>query len=243
MPGDGSKFVVEQGDDARTVPVRLLVVQGEERPPVDVSSEPMVMTFPHLLVREGIAFLALSIVLVGISLLFDAPLEGLASPEKTPNPAKAPWYFLGLQELLHYYPPFVAGVLLPSILLISLAVIPYFKINLERRDMWDEQASGRFLSLGITWLAVVALSALFYFGATHPVWPIIGPLLLVGCLMSVGGLFSGPGRVLRWFRTRSVPFWIFLWFLLSAIALTMIGIFFRGPGWAFTLPWRDGVFY
>ena len=135
-------FTVQKDSDARETPVRLLFVQGEERPPVDVSDEPMVMTFPHLVVRELIAFLVLSILLVALALWFDAPLEEIANPDKTPNPAKAPWYFLGLQELLHYYPPIVSGVVLPGLLVVALAVIPYFTINLERPPMWPSRCCG-----------------------------------------------------------------------------------------------------
>src|SRR5581483_1605841 len=61
------------------------------------------MTYPHLLIREAIVFMILVISLVTIALFWDAPLEQLANPLLTPNPAKAPWYFLGLQELLHYF--------------------------------------------------------------------------------------------------------------------------------------------
>src|SRR5690606_27271918 len=100
------------GADARNHPVRLLVLQGEPRPRGEVEAEPVVMTVPPLVWRELIAFLCLSLGLVLMALFFDAPLEESANPVKTPNPAKAPWYFLGLQELLHYYPPLVAGVLL-----------------------------------------------------------------------------------------------------------------------------------
>ncbi len=66
-----------------------------------------------------------------MSLFWDAPLEGLADPMQTPNPAKAPWYFLGLQELLHYFPPVVGGVLIPTLVVIALIVIPYFNVNVE----------------------------------------------------------------------------------------------------------------
>ncbi len=207
----------------------ITVVQGEARPLVDAAEEPQVMTFPHLVVRELIAFLALSIFLVTLSLVWDAPLEELANPSVAPNPAKAPWYFLGLQELLHYYAPFISGVLLPGVVIGALAVIPYFDINLERKPLWDGTHTR--LKLAGIWGSVVALTALFYFTAAHPVWPIIGPLWATAIPMS-----------LPVFGRRSLPFWIFLWFLLCAIALTVIGVFFRGPGWEYTLPWRDGIY-
>ena len=80
--------------------------------------------------------------LVLFSLLFSAPLEGIADPTHTPNPAKAPWYFLGLQELLHYFPPVVAGVLVPSLLIIALIVIPYFNINIEANGLVTATTKG-----------------------------------------------------------------------------------------------------
>jgi hypothetical protein len=229
-------FVVAQGDDGKKTPVRVVAVQGDERPPVNATDEPVVMTFPHLLVREGIAFLVLSIGLIALALFADAPLEEIADPTRTPNPAKAPWYFLGLQELLHYYPPLVSGVLLPSLLVIALVVIPYFRINLERAPL-DRRA------LPVAWAVIVALCALFYFTGSLPVWPFIGTLLAVGAAMTAGVASRSSRPALAWLRSRSLPFWIFSWFLASAVVLTIIGVFFRGPGWRFTLPWRDGVFY
>jgi hypothetical protein len=212
-------------------PIRVVVVQGDARPAVDSNDEPMVMTFPHLLVRELIAFLALSLGMIVLSLFADAPLEEIADPTRTPNPAKAPWYFLGLQELLHYYPPFVSGVLLPSLLIVALVVIPYFDINLESKPTGRSTLAG-------AWAAIAALVLVFFFTGSEPVWPFIGTLLFVGAVMTIGVLGKN-----QWLHTRSLPFWIFSWFLLAAATLTIIGVFFRGPGWRFTLPWRDGVFY
>ncbi|MCA9623602.1 MAG: hypothetical protein KC731_31490 [Myxococcales bacterium] len=229
-----------QGDDARHDPVRLLVVQEDARPAIDLHDEDTVMTFPHLLVRELIALLAASLLLVVVSLLFDAPLEELANPEVTPNPAKAPWYFLGLQELLHYYPPLVSGVILPGLVVAALVVVPYFPINLKRTSLFEGRDVGRVV---VTLVAVgVGLTALFYFTGAHPVWPIIGPTwFVIGLMASPAALPEGPGR--RWLTTRSVPFWVFFWFLVVAVVLTVVGVFFRGPGWAFTLPWVEGIYY
>jgi quinol---cytochrome c reductase cytochrome c subunit, bacillus type len=82
-----------------------------------------------------------------------------------------------------------------------------------------------------------------YVNGSQPVWPFIGTLLVVGAGMSVGIASRSPRRVPSWLRARSVAFWIFAWFLLTATVLTVIGVFFRGPGWSFTLPWRDGIYY
>jgi hypothetical protein len=233
------RFQLNPGDDARRAPVRLTVVQSEQRPAVDASVEPEVMTMPHLLVREGIALIAFSLCLSLLAIFFDAPLEEMANALKTPNPAKAPWYFLGLQELLHYYPPLVSGVLIPGLVVLSLVVIPYFDINLERRAFWQERRGGKLRNL---WLAVALLSAVFLFTGSYPVWPLIIPLWIIAAVMSLPALFPRKSGFIGWLGDRSLAFWIFVWFVLCSGALTIIGTAFRGPGWEFTLPWRDGIY-
>ncbi|OFW05218.1 MAG: hypothetical protein A3I61_10705 [Acidobacteria bacterium RIFCSPLOWO2_02_FULL_68_18] len=232
------RFVLETGEDARRTPVRLVVVQDERRPAVDETGEPVVMTMPHLLVRELIALLVFSLALVLLAIFVDAPLEEMANPLKTPNPAKAPWYFLGLQELLHYYPPVVSGVLMPAAVIVALVVIPYFNVNLERRPLSD----GRPRVLVGLWAGVGLLSALLLATASHPLWPVLVPLWLVAVLMTLPEIWRRPSGIVGWIGRRSLAFWIFTWFLLATTALTVIGVLFRGPGWAFTLPWSDGIY-
>lgn len=201
--------------------------------------ETMVSTWPHLLVRELVAFLAVTLGLVAISIAFNAPLEAMANPSLTPNPAKAPWYFLGLQELLHYYSPLMAGVVLPGLVLGALAVVPYFDLNLVRARLWGGQRKRTLRRLCVS---LGGLSLVLAFGGAHPVWAMLVPLWLVGAVMSFGALPRRRGPFARWLASRSLPFWIFTWFVIVSVVLTVIGVFFRGPNWAFTLPWRDGVF-
>jgi hypothetical protein len=177
----------------------------------------------------------LTIVLVLVSLSFNAPLEGLADPTNTPNPAKAPWYFLGLQELLHYFPPIVAGVLIPGMLVVALVVIPYFDINIE--------AEGFFLKkrrLKLNWFFAVAgsLSLFLWF---FDVYVALAPTLLIAGLM-VFAAFSSPQsthRFQRYLASRAISWWIMTWFLLELAILTAVGTFFRGPGWSWVWPWRN----
>ena len=232
-------YSLETDDNARKAPVRLVVVQGESEPAVDASDEPQVMSMPHLFLREGISLVVLSLGLVLLAIFVDAPLEEVANPLKTPNPAKAPWYFLGLQELLHYYPPIFSGVLLPGLVVLALVVIPYFNVNLKREALWKTRTRRK---LAYLWTSVGALSAIFLFTGAHPVWPIVLPLWLVAVLMTLPALYPREHGASAWLGDRSLAFWIFLWFLLASVALTVIGVFFRGPGWQFTLPWRDGVY-
>ncbi|MFQ5477376.1 MAG: cytochrome C [Candidatus Binatia bacterium] len=86
-------------------------------------------TWPHLVRAEFICFLAIIAFMLVWSLLVDAPLEQPAAPTRTPNPSKAPWYFLGLQEILVFFDPWHAGVVLPMFIIVGLMVLPYLDIN------------------------------------------------------------------------------------------------------------------
>lgn len=88
-------------------------------------SEEKVMVFPYLIYIEFVAALFYAITLVIWSIFLKAPLEDPANPSVSPNPSKAPWYFLGLQEMLVYYDPWIAGVLLPTLIILGLCAIPY----------------------------------------------------------------------------------------------------------------------
>src|SRR5215469_9696828 len=139
------KYVAGLESDSRQTPVRIAFVTRRTSPQVKERIDPVVMTYPEGILRAVVAVQVLAIVLVIISLLFDAPLEELADPMHTPNPAKAPWYFLGLQELLHYFPPVVAGVLIPGLVVMALVVIPYFEVNVKGESLWAHNRRTRFL--------------------------------------------------------------------------------------------------
>ena len=88
-----------------------------------------VWVWPDLVYTELIALVLCTVVLVAWSILLEAPLEQPANPAHTPNPSKAPWYFLGLQEMLVYFDPWLAGVVLPSLIIVGLMAIPYIDTN------------------------------------------------------------------------------------------------------------------
>jgi hypothetical protein len=98
----------------------------EKRTPI---KDDKIHTWPHLVRVEFLVTIFVLVVLVLWSILIDAPLEEPANPTRTPNPSKAPWYFLGLQEMLVYFDPWHAGVVLPTLIIIGLMVIPFLDIN------------------------------------------------------------------------------------------------------------------
>ncbi|MBI3009443.1 MAG: cytochrome b N-terminal domain-containing protein, partial [Candidatus Omnitrophica bacterium] len=99
--------------------------------------------WPHLVSREFLATLLITVILFVWSLLVNAPLEAQANLNITPNPSKAPWYFLGLQELLVYFDPWIAGVLLPTLIVVGLMAIPYVDINPKGVGYWAKMGKRR----------------------------------------------------------------------------------------------------
>jgi hypothetical protein len=137
-----------------------------------------VNVWPHLLIEEMVAMFIVLAALTIFSTLINAPLRELANPNLTPNPSKAPWYFLGLQELLRYFHPMVAGITIPTFILVGLAAVPFVDRNPSVKP-------------GDRKIALTLFTILFMFGSV----------------------------------------------------LTIIGCFFRGPGYNWVWPWAQGVFF
>ena len=226
---------LERSSDAVASPRRIAVLRPETPARVLVDREETVMTAPHLLVREVILIQLVVIAMALLSLFLDAPLEGIADPSNTPNPAKAPWYFLGLQELLHYFPPVVAGVLIPGLVVIAMVVIPYVRVNLDRRGFLATPSPRRLPAVSAVVLAVAA------FLVAWRVWAVLVPTLLLYGAMALPSLAACPAAWRRRLVRISLSDWIMTWFVTVATILTLIGTFFRGPGWKWVWPWQGGV--
>ena len=154
--------------------VKAKPIQKPVAEPVD-----KVNTWPHLMLPEFVSLMAMTAFLILLSAILQAPLLEEANPNVTPNPAKAPWYFLGLQELLSYWDPQIAGVMIPLLLGVILwMAFPYIDRNPE----------------------------------THP-------------------------------SKRKFAIMFYTFFLAGAGILTIIGVLFRGPGWNWTYPWIDGIWF
>jgi hypothetical protein len=228
------KNKIETGfsSDAKKEPRRIVFVTKKTSAKVIGERVPQLMTYPHLLIREAITFQVLVIAMVFVALFWDAPLEQLANPLLTPNPAKAPWYFLGLQELLHYFPPFVAGILIPTLVVIALIVIPYFHVNIEGEPLWARRPAQNLRTILITVLVLLALLAVFH------AWTIFVPTALVaGLLVLSYTARRGEKGLLQTLGTKPLSWWVMTWFIVVSICLTAVGTFFRGPGWSWVWPW------
>jgi quinol---cytochrome c reductase cytochrome c subunit, bacillus type len=171
--GNGSPAAVPERVQRLLAVVKPEAIQKVERQPMD-----RVNVWPHLMAAEFVALLVVLALLTFFSTAVDAPLRQLANFNQTPNPSKAPWYFLGLQELLRYFHPQVAGVTIPTVIIIAGIAAPFIDRNPSTRP--DDRK-----------LAVV----------------------------------------------------LFSYFMLSFAVLTVIGMFFRGPGFNFVFPWDGGIFF
>ena len=137
-----------------------------------------VHVWPYLVRLEFLCALFVVIALTVWSIVIDAPLEEAANPTKTPNPSKAPWYFLGLQDILVYFDPWFAGVVAPVLIIVGLMLIPYLDINPKGNGYYT-------------------------------------------------------------YHERKVAIWVYAFgFLVLWIALIIMGVFLRGPGWNLFMPWQ-----
>ncbi len=132
--------------------------------------EDTVFSYPYAFFREGIALLATVTATMAVSLFWNAPLEELANPAKTPNPAKAPWYFLGLQELVSHS-ALLGGVVTPTLVVLALLVIPYLDPNPSRRPADRKWAIWIFTVFVIANLALIVIGTFF----RGPGWALVSP--------------------------------------------------------------------
>jgi hypothetical protein len=234
---DTKDYIAGVDSNAKKSPRRIVFVTRRTSAQVKAETEDQIQTFPEVLLRAAVAIMTLAVILIWTALLFDAPLEGLSDPSHTPNPAKAPWYFLGLQEMLHYFPPVVAGVLVPGLVVMALIVIPYFKVNIEAEGLFLKDRQRR---LRIFYIVASLLSLFLLF---FHVYAALGPTLIVATLMIVAAQSSQQSvlGLRRYLAARPLSYWVMTWFLFELVVLTAIGTFFRGPGWAWVWPWQGSL--
>jgi len=216
---------------------------------VDETEEPKVervTTIPNLVRKELIFALGWIALIVIFAMLVPAPLEGIADPNVSPNPAKAPWYFLGLQELLLHFHPLVAGILLPTIAMLGIFLLPFFDINTKSVGVYFRSRRGRSLTLLALGLALILTPAwvlldefILNWSAWLPTWPALlsnGLIPLAVAALPIILMDDWAKKHLHADIEERVLFIAVFLFTAFAI-LTIIGIFFRGPGMILFWPW------
>jgi len=155
--GNGPAAVPERVQRLLAV-VKPEAIQKIERQPMD-----RVNVWPHLMMAEFLSLLVVMAALTFFSVAVDAPLRDLANFNQTPNPSKAPWYFLGLQELLRYFHPQVAGVTIPQVVIIVLIAAPYLDRNPSTRPD-DRKLAIVLFSFFVLSFAVLTTIGMFFRG-------------------------------------------------------------------------------
>src|SRR5436190_2840292 len=151
---------------------RIAAGQG----PIEKAESDRVWVWPDLVYTELIALILCSVVLIVWSIFLKAPLEQPANPANTPNPSKAPWYFLGLQEMLVYFDPWLAGVVLPGLIIVGLICIPYIDRNPKGNGYYtfaERKAEVTIFLFGfvILWASLIVLGTFL----RGPNWNFFGP--------------------------------------------------------------------
>jgi len=221
------------------------LVRGES-PLVGKGPDKTVFSFPVVLLWEAILLLGVTLGIFLFSLFKQAPLGEIANPMITTDPAKAPWYFVGLQELLEHMHPTLAGVAVPTALVLFLISLPYLDHARFGVGVWFSSSRGRHI---VGWTAVYTLVVMPLYiildnafplrellRQAVPPWVANGLLPLVSLLI----LVVLPVMVLRRMKAdrHEVFMALFTVMLVSALVFTVSGFLFRGPGFKLYWPWE-----
>jgi len=203
-----------------------------------------VTTIPYLIAREAVFALVVMALLLLWSALFNAPLESAANPNQPPNPAKTTWYFMGLQELLLHFHPFVSAVVIPTMVVVALILLPYRREDMYSEGVWFRSRRGRRLAMQSF---IVGFPATFLFVLFSEVANLSEtldflPSIISNGVIPLGILVMAIFGYMRFLRARGATISelrmaLFTLLLASFIMLTLIGNLFRGVDMALQLPW------
>jgi quinol-cytochrome oxidoreductase complex cytochrome b subunit len=250
MPGGSPAAAI---DEAKRQKLLELVRGRALARPTDLA-EDEVMVWPSLVVVEAVCATVFLLLLMAVSVMFGAPLIARANPNQTPNPSKAPWYFLNLQELLLHMNPGLAGVIVPTVALIAIAAIPYIDRSPLGVGILGTSAKGRKIALFSALYTFVVLMGMIVvdeqtgrtqFGIGRilreqfhaPEWVYNQVLPTIIMLVSILLLIVLVQVIFRPTR-REMIIALFTGFVVTYLVLTVSGTSFRGEGQALVFPWQ-----
>ncbi|MDQ6673418.1 MAG: hypothetical protein M3069_22195, partial [Chloroflexota bacterium] len=276
-PAPRAATAVAESPPAAGVPAKVAAAAAARREQVSAvatrepaaaaaeKSDRLVYVWPHLVTIEFLAGILLLLSMVVVSIILQSPLEAHANADKTPNPSKAPWYFLNLQELLLHMHPSLAGVLVPAgVLFGAIPLIPYFDRSTADVGKWFGTPKARPICVFTTVYSTIVLIALILFDERIGVKPLMqglastlhAPILSDVNPFGIGAL-SLPNVIVPTFLmifpifvlcflikviyrpdgVRDYMFALFTGFVVAYVILTIVGSFFRGQQMILMWPW------
>ncbi len=221
------------------------LVRGESTM-VDKGPDDTLFSFPIVLLWEIVLLLGVTLAIFLFSLVKQAPLEEIANPLVTTDPAKAPWYFVGLQELLEHMHPLLAGVIIPTALVLFLIALPYIDHSRADASAWFSSVRGQRIVGWTTLYTLVVMTAYIVLDNAFSLRELlrqIAPQWLAQGLLPGGiiALLVALPALALWRQkanTREVVLALFTVMFVSSIVFTVSGFLFRGPGFKLYLPWQ-----
>jgi menaquinol-cytochrome c reductase cytochrome b/c subunit len=222
------------------------LVKGAPATMLEKGPDETVFSFPVVILLELLLGLCLSAVLLFMSLTRNAPLEDFANPNLTTDPAKAPWYFMGLQEMLEHGHPTLMAVILPTIMVLFVLAIPYLDNSRQGAGRWFTSQRGKQITKFTALYALVVMPIFIVLDSAFPprellrgiapdwVGQMVIPALIMGLIVFL------PLIVLNKYHpsAREVMMAMFTLLFVSAVIFTLTGFFFRGPGFELYWPWN-----
>jgi hypothetical protein len=212
---------------------------------IDKGPENTVFAFPLVALIEIVLILVVAVLLLSMSFAVNAPLEEIANPNLTTDPAKAPWYLMGLQEMLEHGHPTLMAVLMPTVMILFVIAIPYIDNSKEGAGRWFTNPRGKKITLYTAIYTLVVMPLYIVIDSKFPlrellrgslpdfVLQMVFPAILMGVIVTL------PVIVLFFFKPSAREFMLVLFTVLfvGAIIFTLAGFLFRGPGFKLYWPW------
>jgi len=212
---------------------------------VDKGPENTVFAFPLVALIEIVLTLVVAVLLLTMSFAVNAPLEELANPNLTTDPAKAPWYLMGLQEMLEHGHPTLMAIMMPTLMILFIMAIPYLDNSRDGAGKWFTNDRGKRITIYTAIYTLIVMPLYIVLDSKFPmreilrgslpdfVLQMVFPAILMGIIVTV------PVIILFFFKPTAREFMLVLFTILffGAIVFTLTGFLFRGPGFKLYWPW------
>jgi menaquinol-cytochrome c reductase cytochrome b/c subunit len=212
---------------------------------IDKGPENTVFAFPLVALVEIVLTLVVAVALLTMSFAVNAPLEEIANPNLTTDPAKAPWYLMGLQEMLEHGHPTLMAVMMPTLMVLFVMAIPYLDNSREGTGKWFTNARGKKLTMYTAIYTLILMPLYIVLDSKFPLREILRgslpdfilqyvfPAIFMGLIVTLPVIvlfFSKP-------TAREIVLVLFTILFVGAIVFTLAGFLFRGPGFELYWPW------